>query len=297
MSWTNADIPDQSGRVAIVTGANTGTGYQVARGLAARGAHVVLACRNPERASAALRSLEAERLAGAAAVEHLDLAALTSVRDFADRVRSLDTPIDLLVNNAGVMVPPEARTEECFELQIGVNHLGHFALTGLLLGAMRNSPATRIVSVSSIAHRDGRIDFGSFRGEKGYRAFREYRQSKLANLMFALELDRRLSNSPFACVSLAAHPGVTRTELPRHRHLFALATRLVGTSPPQGALPILRAATDPAARRGEYYGPDGFMEMRGSPARAHIAERALDREVAARLWDVSEELTGVRFPF
>lgn len=296
MNWTYEDIPDQSGRVAIVTGANTGTGYEATRGLLTRGAHVVLACRSPERAQTALAKLQAQKLPGTAVFEQLDLAALTSVGDFADRIRRRETPIDLLVNNAGVMVPPDARTAEGFELQIGVNHLGHFALTGLLLETMRNSPTTRIVTVSSIAHREGRIDFGSFRGERAYRAFREYRQSKLANLMFALELDRRLSASRFAPSSIAAHPGVTRTELPRHRRLFGLATRLVGTPPGQGALPIVRAATDPSARRGEYYGPDGFLEMWGSPARARIAERARDREVAGRLWEVSEELTGVRFP-
>jgi NAD(P)-dependent dehydrogenase (short-subunit alcohol dehydrogenase family) len=297
MSWTYEDIPDQSGREAIVTGANTGTGYQAARALLTRGAHVVLACRNPERARTALAKLGAEKLPGTAMFEDLDLASLTSVRDFADRMRQRGRPIDLLVNNAGVMVPPEARTADGFELQIGVNHLGHFALTGLLLETMRNSASTRIVTVSSIAHREGRIDVGSFRGEKAYRAFREYRQSKLANLIFALELDRRLSASRFALVSMAAHPGVTRTELPRHRYLFGLATRLVGTPPPQGALPIVRAATDPSAGRGEYYGPDGFMEMWGSPARARVDARAHDRDVASRLWQVSEELTGVRFPF
>lgn len=297
MSWTYEDIPDQSGRAAIVTGANTGTGHEVTRGLLTRGAHVILACRSPERARAALAKLRADELPGTAVFEHLDLAALTSVRDFADRIRHRETPIDLVVNNAGVMVPPEARTAEGFELQIGVNHLGHFALTGLLLETLRDSPTTRIVTVSSIAHREGTIDFGSFRGERAYRAFREYRQSKLANLMFALELDRRLSASRFAAVSIAAHPGVTRTELPRHRYLFGLATRLAGTSPRQGALPIVRAATDPSAGGGEYYGPNGFMEMWGSPARARIEERARNRDVANRLWQVSEDLTGVRFPF
>ena len=296
MNWTLEKIPDQGGRIAVVTGANTGIGYEMARALALEGARVILACRSRKRGAAALESILREKPGCEAAFEQLDLAGMDSVRDFAARIRSRGSPIDLLINNAGVMVPPRTTTAEGFELQLGVNHLGHFLLTGLLLERMANSPRSRIVTVSSLAHQAGRIDFASFRAQNGYKAFREYRQSKLANLVFALELDRRLVASRYRFRSMAAHPGITRTELGRHMRLFDAFAWVVGMTPRQGALPVLYAATAPEAAGGEYYGPDGFHEMKGYPARARIMPQARDPETARRLWAVSEELTGVRFP-
>lgn len=288
-------FPDQTGRIAIVTGSNSGIGFEAARTLAHSGACVILACRNPRRAQAAVGRISRERPAGSAVAESLDLSRLASIHAFAERIRKQELTLDLLINNAGIMMPPRSRTTDGFELQIGVNHLGHFALTGLLLDSLRNSPGTRIVTVSSLAHQAGRLDFESFRGEKPYRAFREYRQSKLANLMFALELDRRLRRSTYGSSSLAAHPGLTKTELVSHKAGYNAIAWLVGMKAELGALPILFAATDPSARGGEYYGPGGFQETRGRPARARVMPSAEDRPSAARLWAVSEELTGVRY--
>jgi NAD(P)-dependent dehydrogenase (short-subunit alcohol dehydrogenase family) len=296
MNWTLPDIPDQTGRVAVVTGAGTGIGYETARALAHRGARIVLGCRDETRAAAAVGRILAEVPAASVSYEPIDLADLASVRRFSERIGNLKLTPDLLVNNAGVMAPPESRTLDGFELQIGVNHLGHFALTGLLMDSIRNLPEARVVAVSSIAHRMGRIELGSFRGRAPYRAFREYRQSKLANLMFTLELHRRLEASDYRFRSVAAHPGIARTGLMRYRKLFEAGAGLIGMPAWQGALPILYAATAPDLSGGEYYGPDGFYEIRGSPAPARIAARARDERMARQLWDASEELTGVRFP-
>jgi NAD(P)-dependent dehydrogenase (short-subunit alcohol dehydrogenase family) len=229
--------------------------------------------------------------------EVLDLGSLDSVRAFARRMSASREPIDLLINNAGLMVPPGGRTSDGFELQIGVNHLGHFALTGLLFDTMRDATTTRIVTVSSIAHQAGRIDFDSFTGRKPYRAFREYRQSKLANLLFTMELERRLSGGGRLVRSVGAHPGVTRTSLVRHRTLFHLIGLAIGTGARTGAQPVIYAATAPEVSGGEYFGPKGIFEMRGAPAPARIAPRARDSDLARRLWETSEELTGVRFRF
>jgi NAD(P)-dependent dehydrogenase (short-subunit alcohol dehydrogenase family) len=254
-----------------------------------------MACRNAERCRAAADRIRALAPAGAASPESLDLADLGSVRAFAGRVAAAGEPVDLLINNAGLMVPPEGLTADGFELQIGVNHLGHFALTGLLLGSLRDDTATRVVTVSSIAHQAGRMDFGSFRGEKPYNAFREYRQSKLANLLFVLELHRRLSKSPHRACSVGAHPGVTRTSLVRHRTLYHLIALLAGAPARTGAQPVLHAALGGEVSGGDYLGPNRLFETRGRPAPARIAPRARDRDTARRLWEVSEELTGVRF--
>lgn len=295
-AWTEADIPDQSGRVAVVTGANTGIGYETARALAHKSAHVVLACRSRERGEEALQRIRAERPAGGAELMLLDLADLDSVRAFADAFSERHDRLDLLINNAGVMVPPEATTEQGWELQWGVNVLGHFALTGLLLDKLTATPDSRVATVSSLAHRRGRIDFDNLRGEKPYNAWREYGQSKLGDLIFAIELQRRLRAAGHDTISVAAHPGFTATELQRYSgKLTSLLGGVMSQEPEQGALPTLYAATDPDVQPGGYYGPDGFYEIQGHPVPAKVMPRARDRETARRLWAAAEAATGVRY--
>lgn len=297
-AWTPDLVPDQSGRVAIVTGANTGIGYETALALVRRGARVVLACRSPTRGRGAVERMAAaaaEQHGGTAELELLDLARLDTVRDFARRVREAHRRLDLLVNNAAVMIPPFERTDAGIELQMAVNHFGHFALTGLLLDALKATPGSRVVTVSSTAHRRGRIDFGNLRGEKRYVAFREYAQSKLANLLFTLELQRRLDRAGHGTISVAAHPGWVPTDLQRHRRWVQAAVRLWSHDARAGAAPVLYAATAPEVEPGGYYGPDGFLEYRGTPAPAQVHPRARNTETAERLWRVSEDVTGVRY--
>ncbi len=295
MTWKFDNIPDQTGRVAIVTGANAGIGFASAQALAAKGATVILACRNQERGRAALDKINATKPAGSAELWILDLSDLDSVRSFARDFEEAYDRLDLLINNAGVMIPPASKTSDGFELQIGVNFLGHFALTGLLLESMEATPGARIVTVSSLAHRGGRITFERFRSTKGYRAFREYQQSKLACLMFSLELQRRLKARGSSVSSLAAHPGGTKTDLQRHNGLVSFVTQFVGMPADQGALPTLYAATEPSARGGDYIGPNGLYEMWGYPKHARIARRAKNPEVSQKLWQVAEDYTGVRY--
>lgn len=279
--WTEADMPDQSGRLAVVTGANTGIGFETARMLAARGATVVLACRDLDKAKDA-----AARVGATAHVVRLDLASLASVREAAAELRDRFPRIDLLVNNAGV-TGLRGTTADGFEVQFGVNHLGHFALTGLLLDRV----AGRVVTVSSIGHRFGRArDWDSPRNA--------YARSKLANLLFTFGLARRLDSSPVTAV--AAHPGGASTEIFRSspgwfRGPNRAIARLFGRTSAMGALPTLRAATDPAATSGDYFGPDGLFEIRGYPTTVRAAARAHDTEAQDLLWAHSEQLTGVRF--
>ena len=293
--WAFEDIPDQTGRTAIVTGANAGIGFEAARALARKGARVILGCRSQERGAAAVQRTEADEPAGPVELSILDLSSLESVRGFASAFTASNDHLDLLINNAGVMMPPESKTADGFELQIGVNFLGHFALTGLLLDVLDRTPGSRVVTLSSIAHRGGRIDFDSFRGPENYKPWREYQQSKLACLMFGLELQRRLEASGSRVISLAAHPGGTKTDLQRHSGLLSFLTSFMGMGPEQGALPTLYAGTEPSARGGEYIGPHGIYEMRGYPTAAKIANRARDLNASKRLWDVAEECTGVSY--
>jgi NAD(P)-dependent dehydrogenase (short-subunit alcohol dehydrogenase family) len=290
--WTVEDIPDQTGRIAIVTGANTGIGYETARALAHAGADVVLACRSREKGEAAAARIAAEGPKGRAVFQALDLADLESVRRFADGFAKAHDRLDLLINNAGVMVPPDSRTKQGFELQLGVNHLGHFALTNALLDPLRATPGARVVSVSSIAHRMGKMDFEDLDfARRGYDAWGAYGQSKLANLLFTFELQRRLEAEGADVIAVAAHPGWTGTDLQRHAWYVRLMNTFIAMPPAQGALPTLRAATDPDVRGGEYYGPHGFREMRGYPIRVGTTNAAKSVEDAARLWKVSEERT------
>jgi NAD(P)-dependent dehydrogenase (short-subunit alcohol dehydrogenase family) len=305
--WTEADVPRQRGRTAVITGANTGLGFETARVLAMRGAQVVLACRDLDRAKeAAARILAggsqpAAAPAGDVQVVRLDLASLASVREAADEIGSAYGPVDLLIDNAGVMWTPLRRTADDFELQLGVNHLGHFALTGLLLGAMLGREGSRVVTVSSNAHKSGRIDFDDLQSQRRYRRGAAYGQSKLANLMFTYELQRRMAAAGAKTQALAAHPGKARTELIRYLSRWMRVYDLIieeplGHSAAMGALATLRAATDPAARGAEYYGPGGRGELRGYPRLVASSERAQDIDAQQRLWRESERLTGVSYP-
>lgn len=295
--WTEHDIPDQKGRVAVVTGANTGLGFETARALAERGATVVLAVRDVEKGKQA-----AARISGDVAVQALDLTSLESVRDAAAELHTKHTSIDLLINNAGVMHPPKQTTRDGFELQLGTNHLGHFAFTGLLLDLLLPVPGSRVVTVSSIAHRSWRvsIQFEDLQWDTSYDRYAAYGQSKLANLLFAYELQRRLAPAG-TTISAAAHPGLANTELVRDpsavlRVITPILAPLVSQDAANGALPSLRAATDPAVLGGQYYGPDGRGEFRGSPHVVTSSPKSYDQALQQRLWTVSEDLTGVKFP-
>ncbi|MCE6997748.1 oxidoreductase [Saccharothrix sp. S26] len=300
--WDTADILDQSGRTALVTGANSGLGLRTAQVLADKGAHVLLACRSPERGQRALDSVLAT--GGKAELVRLDLADLSSVREAAARVRDrTGDALDVLVNNAGVMAVPLGRTADGFELQFGTNHLGHAALTWLLMPALRTRPGARVVTVSSLLHQIGRVDLADPNYEvRRYSAWGAYGQSKLANLLFARELARRTRTAGVDVTSVAAHPGATATELSanmaraRRNPLLGLGTRisdLFSQSVEVGALPQLYAATSPDVEPGGYYGPDGFRETRGHPAPAKSTAASRDQLAASRLWDLTAELTGV----
>jgi len=289
------DIPPQTGRIAVVTGANTGIGYEAARGLALKGAHVILACRNPEKGQAAVARIQAEKPAGSVEVKTLDLSDLDSVHRFAQDFTSSHARLDLLVNNAGVMIPPFGKTTQGFELQFGTNHLGHFALTGHLLPLLSRTEGSRVVVVYSAVYRQGRIHFEDPNfTRRPYNAWGAYSQSKLATLLFALELQRRLPAGGAPMVT-AAHPGWTATELQRESGFIRFFNPLLAMSPAEGALPTLRAATDPQAGPASVWGPAGWFELKGAPAPAHLLPHAHDTEVAARLWTLSETLTGVTF--
>ncbi len=304
MRWTTADIPSQDGRVAIVTGSNTGLGFETAAELAIAGATVVLACRDKTKAAIAADSIRSRTKNGAVEVLAIDLGDLSSVRDAAAETLERWPRIDLLIDNAGVMIPPKSTTADGFELQFGTNHLGHFAYTGLVLEALTSTPGSRVVVVSSIAHRDGQMHWDDLQWERSYNRMAAYSQSKLANLLFMFELDRRLRLAELPTIALAAHPGVSSTELSRHipganlpgvKQLVGGLLSVTLNSAADGALPSLRAATDPDAMGGAYYGPNGFREMRGDPVLVMPAGRALREPDWARLWGISEELTGVDY--
>jgi NAD(P)-dependent dehydrogenase (short-subunit alcohol dehydrogenase family) len=301
--WTIADIPSQSGRSAVVTGTG-GLGFETALALARAEAEVILAGRNADRGAASVARIRAQVPEANIGFAELDLASLASVAAFAKRMAAEHGSLDLLVNNAGVMTPPRRHTTaDGFELQFGTNYLGHFALTGRLLPLLRAARAPRIVEVSSIAHRRASMDFQDLQAEKRYRPWAAYGQSKLAMLIFALELQRRSDAGGWGLMSLAAHPGIAHTDLFNNgpglgevrKQMFGLVLPLISQSAAQGALPLLFAATAPQAAAGGYYGPDGFREMKGGPVRARIMPQATDKAAAARLWQMSEALTGVTF--
>ena len=300
-TWTIDDIPTQIGKLAVITGATGGLGYETALALAGAGAEVILSGRNAEKGQDALRRIRAAHPQAKLRFEALDLASLASVHDFARRLKAEGRSIDILVNNAGVMALANRQlTADGFEMQLGTNYLGHFALTAALLPLLRGA---RVIALSSIAHRQGRIAFDNLNGEKRYSAWPIYAQSKLAMLIFALELQRRSDANGWGLVSIAAHPGWARTELiangPGTGGLLGLVSRLFmpffSHSAAEGALPILLAATAPDAKPASYYGPTGFQEMKGPPGEAQIKPQALDTATAARLWDVSCALTGAEW--
>ena len=303
--WTAAQIPSQAGKVALITGANSGIGYQAALELARRGAYVLLGCRNAAKGNAALARLQQEAPGAAGEVVELDMASLASIRACAGALAAREVRLDLLINNAGVMALPQRElTADGFERQFGTNHLGHFALTGLLMPLLVAAPAPRVVTVASLAHRNGKIDFDDLQSEKSYKPMQVYNNSKLANLLFANELERRARTAGSRLLSVPVHPGISVTNImengPGMKGLKAIVLKLLAPVMMQpdsaGALPTLYAATAPQAKGGEYIGPDGFMEFKGAPTVVTPKPQALDMAVAQRLWTVSEELTGVVYP-
>ena len=302
--FTISDIPSQIGKRAIVTGANSGLGYETVLALANTGADVILAARSEKKGSEALAKIRALSPQAKVRLELLDLSSLASVADFSGRLNAEGQPLDMLINNAGVMALRQRQTTgDGFEMQLGVNYLGHYALTAQLLPLLHRAPAPRVVNLSSLMHRMGKIHFDDLQLEHGYTPNKAYGQSKLAMLMFALELQRRSDANGWGLMSNAAHPGYARTELISNGpgstgfmwYLSRLLEPAVSHSAAAGALPTLYAATSPKAKASGYYGPDGFSELKGSPAPANISARANDVAPAARLWDISEKLTGVRF--
>jgi len=303
--WTPDHIPGLDGKTVIVTGANSGLGYEAALHMARKGARVVLACRDLGRAGAAADEIVSRHAEASVETAELDLANLASVRGFAEKFLAAHGALHVLCNNAGVMALPRCETADGFEMQLGTNHLGHFALTGLLIERLLATPGARVVTTSSTMHKVGRINFADLQSQRRYRKWEAYAQSKLANLLFAYELQRRLAARNADVLSVACHPGYAATNLqlvgPRMEgsalgeRLMVYANQLFSQSAELGALPSVRAATAPDVRGGEYYGPGRLFETRGAPVRVTSSARSHDARAAARLWDVSSKLTGVRF--
>lgn len=294
--WDSKDIHDYSDQVAIVTGGASGIGLETAIILAEKNATVILAVRNRVKGKAALDKIKKIMPGTNIKVMELDLADLTSVKAFADNFRLAFSRLDLLINNAGVMVPPYQKTTNGFELQMGTNHFGHFALTGHLIGLIKATPKSRIVNVSSLAHKGGNINFSDLHWDKRtYKKWRAYGDSKIANLYFTFALQKRLESKNSDAIVLAAHPGWTWTKLQRHTGLFSALNPVFAQTIPMGALPTLYAATGREVRGGEFFGPSGFMEIKGYPKKVTPNTKSQDPELAEKLWKISEELTGVTF--
>ena len=294
--WNTEKIPDQKGKVVIVTGSSSGIGYEAARVLVNKNAEVVIAVRNQQKGDAALNKIKSQNSNADVKVMLLDLANLKSIKTFADKYKKKYTKLDLLINNAGVMMPPYGKTNDGFELQFGTNHLGHFALTGHLFELIKNTSNSRIINVSSGAHNWGNIDFSDLTWEnRKYKASKAYGDSKIANLYFTYELQKRLGVKNSNPEVTAAHPGWTATELQRHSGLFSFLNNFFAMPIEQGTLPTLRAATDKNVQSGDYFGPDGFREMRGYPVKVKSNELSHDVAISKKLWDVSEKLTGIKY--
>ncbi len=294
--WNAENIPDQGGTVVAVTGSSSGIGYETARVLANKNAEVIIAARNLEKGHTAAQKIKSQYQKANVKVMRLDLADLSSVERFAEEFKSKYPRLDRLINNAGVMVPPYSKTVDGFELQFGTNHLGHFALTAGLMSLLQETKGSRIVNVASSAEKFGRLNFDDLTWEKRqYKAWRAYGDSKIANLYFTYELNRRLKGSGSEVIITAAHPGWTATELQRHASITGFLNDFFAQDISMGALPTLRAAYDKEAHGGEYYGPSGFMELRGYPVQVSSNKLSKDQTIAARLWKVSENLTGVMF--
>jgi len=301
-TWRTEDIPDQSGRTAVVTGANSGLGLATTRELARRGARVIMACRSTDKGESAASDIRRQAPEAKLDVRSLDLGSLESIQAFANDLDLEAGRLDLLINNAGIMMTPQQTTHDGFELQLGTNHLGHFALTGLLLDTVQSAEVGRVVTLSSIEHKSGHIEFGDLQSEDGYAPRKAYRQSKLANAIFGVELDRRLRAAGSSAISVLAHPGYSDTNLQTTgptgpmKAILKVGNKLLAQDADTGALPTLYAATAPGVEGGDFYGPDGFKEMRGNPTHVDVIPEARDPGVASRLWDISEELTGIRYP-
>lgn len=303
--WLDQNIPNLDGKTAVITGANSGIGYEAARMLAQKNAHVVLAVRNTVKGGKAAREIRSAAPQADVEVMALDLADLASVRQFADTFGAHHDGLDLLINNAGVMAIPYQKTKDGFEMQFGTNHLGHFALTGRLLPLLHNTPGSRVITISSGMHRFGDIDFANLNAEQGYKKWGAYSQSKLANLLFTYELQRRLAAAGSGLISVAAHPGYAATNLQYggsdrgdtslQARLMNVLNKVVAQSAEMGALPTVYAAAAPGVHGGDYIGPKGPAEQRGWPTKVQSNGRSHDQEAAARLWALSEEWTGVRY--
>lgn len=293
--WTTDNIPDQSGRVVIVTGANSGIGFETAKALAAKGAEVILAVRDTNKGDEAAKRIQQSFGKAKLHVLRLDLADLSSVKEFAVHFMTAYSRLDLLINNAGIMIPPYGKTVDGFESQMGTNHLGHFLLTAQLYPLLQKTPESRIVNVSSGAHKMGTLNFDDLTWEKRkYVAWKAYGDSKIANLYFTYELARKLVQAEGKVITTAAHPGLTETNLAKSKLLRGL-NRLIAQTAPMGALPTLMAATEPSAKSGDYFGPSGMAEWKGYPKQVISNKLSHDEDIAQKLWTVSEELTGIKF--
>lgn len=295
MGWNSDNISSQQGKVFVVTGGNSGVGFATVNILAAKGATVVLACRNLDKGNAALSRIHAATPDADVAVEQLDLASLASVKAFAQRMTSLYQRLDVLINNAGVMAPPQGHTEDGFEIQLGTNYLGHFALTGHLLPLLWQTPNARVVTLSSIAHWFGRIDFDNLNAERNYAKWPAYCQSKLADLVFAYELQRRFARAGAPVISVGAHPGGTRSDLGRHSALSKLMMNLLLQPAEIGALPSLMAAIEPSVKGGDYVGPGDLLTLKGLPTVQKSSALSHDPALAVRLWDAAQKLTTLAY--
>ena len=294
-NWDGENISDQNGKVVVVTGSRSGLGYETAKVLANKNATVIVAVRNELKGNAAVEKIKLENPNADIQVMLVDLANLVSVHKFAENFKKKFEKLDLLINNAGVMNPPYTKTKDGFELQFGTNHLGHFALTGLLIDLIKATPNSRIVNVSSNAHKIGKLNFDDLNWEtRRYNKFRSYGDSKLANLYFSNELQKRLGKQSSGVVVASAHPGASASDLTRHSLFFKVLSIFV-QSTSMGALPTLYAAVAPDVQRNDYYGPGGFQEFGGYPKKVGSSKRAKNDEVAAKLWDVSEKMTGVSY--
>ncbi len=297
LEWGHDQIPDQKGRVIIITGSTSGLGKEAARVLAGKGANIIMAVRNKNKGSKVAELIKKRYQGAKIEVMKVDLNILESVRAFAKEFENTHSRLDILINNAGIMACPFARTEDGFEIQMGVNHLGHFALTGYLLPLLQRTSGSRIVVTSSIAHKTGDINFDDINWEKrSYNTAKAYSDSKIANLYFTYELARKFKDIPNAPIVTAAHPGWTKTDLQRHSFLARILNPIFSQGVKQGVLPTLRAAVDENAKQGDYFGPNGFQEMKGAPVKVRSNGRSHDQSKAAKLWELSEELTGVHYP-
>ncbi len=295
-NWNTDNIPDQQGRIAIITGATSGLGKEATRVLAGKNATVIMAVRNIKKGESVANEIRVEFPTAEVMVRELDLTSLASIKTFSDGIIRDYKRLDMLINNAGIMVCPYAKTRDGFEIQMGTNHLGHFALTGHLMPLLRKTEGSRIAATSSVAHKLGNIDFSDIHWEnRKYNKQRAYGDSKLANLLFTYELVRKIKDEKNGPKVTVAHPGWTRTELQRHSGLANFLNNFFSQGVEMGTLPTLRAATDPDAESGDYFGPEGFMEMQGYPVKVKSNKRSYDEHAAQKLWELSEQLTGIHY--